>query len=302
VKENKMPTTEEVERAYHSLPTTAIVEAYFQGTDSIRHFIVKVVEPLLMGQLELDDRQTAIVGTFYRIVAWLKALGELNCLAHYQAVASGSRALFELLLDIKLIQSDATGKLVKMFHAFPQVEKFRSASKLVSYCDRSNNTRIDCTNQREFIELENNMTIDSLVVECWGTNNKGKPKWPTHWSGQTVAERAERLGPYYEEFYIEFYSFLSWHIHSGSTGYAGQSRETMESAFGLIHHTIQKVVLDATEICAEEMEIDKVENLTKPFKSIIEDLRTTTDQILVQKYSELNNQQSTSMGEGNEGQ
>lgn len=166
---------------------------------------------------------------------------------------------------------------------------------MVSYCDRTNNTKIECTNQRKFVDgAAKEAAIDSLVIQHWGITKKGKPRWPDHWSGQTVAERAEKLGPDYEELYVELYPFLSWHIHSGSTGYAGLKAETLESAFGLMHSTIQKVVLDATEICAEEMKIDKIDNLAKGFRSTIDDLRKSTDQILAQRYADLLKQQSPS--------
>jgi hypothetical protein len=250
------------------------------------------MEPVLIGQVNLDDRQTAIVGTYFRIVGWLKALAELNSPSHWQAVASAARSLFELSLDIKLIQSDATGELVRKFHTFPEVEKYRAAQKLVSYCDRTNNTKIECANQRKFIDgTAKESAINSLIAQYWGTDKKGKPSWPQHWSGLTVASRATKLGPHYEELYIEVYPFLSWHIHSGSTGYAGQKPETLELSFGMMHGTIQEVVLDATEICAEEMKIDKIDNLAKPFKQLIEDLRKSTDQILVQKHVEFLGQQ-----------
>ncbi len=290
-----MPTTDEIKKAYQSLPTSSIVEAYFQGTDSIRHFVVSVIEPVLTGQLKFDDRQTAIVGTYYRIVGWLKALGELNSLPHYQAVAAGARSLFELLLDIKLIQSDTTGELAKKFHAFPEVEKYRVAINLISYCNMNNNTRIECTNQRNFVDgVTKKAAIESLIIQHWGRNKKNKPIWPDHWSGLNIAQRAEKLGQDYKELYVEFFPFLSWHIHSGSTGYAGLKPETLESAFGLMHHMIQRVVLDATEICAEEIKLDKIDNLEKSFKLIIDDLRKTTEQILLQKQAELLKQQGKS--------
>ncbi len=279
----------EIEEAYRGICTSSKVEAFYQGTDKIRHFIVSVIEPILCGQLELDERETAIVGTYYRIVAWLKALGDLNSSSHYQAVASGARSLFELLLDLRLITSDESGKNINKFHAFPEVEKYRSAKNLVSYCDETNNHTIDCTNQRIYIgDVTKEETIKAIILEYWGKNKKGELKWPFHWSGLSVEQRAKQIGPNYYLLYLEFYPFLSWHIHAGSTGYAGLSPETMETIFGLMHSMIQRVVLESTEICTKEMKIDLIDNLELPIEEIIHELKQTTDNIIVEKYNELN--------------
>ena len=52
-----------------------------------------------------------------------------------------------------------------------------------------------------------------------------------------------------------------------------------------MHGTIQKLVLEATEICANEMKIDKMDNLAKDFGSSIEELRKGTDRIIEEKYT-----------------
>ena len=281
-----MSKSNEINKNHQELPISSIVEALFQGTDDIRHFIVSVMEPILLGQLNLTDRQLAIVGSYYRIVGWLKVLRELNSPAHYQAVSSSARSIFELMLDIKLIHSDTSDNLVKKFHAFPEIEKYRAAKNLVSYCEKTNNNKIQYSNQKKFIDGdEKSIAIESLVIKLWGTNSKGKPNWPKHWSGKNIYERANDLGPDVKDLYMEFYPFLSWHIHSGSTGYAGMPKETLEAAFGLMHGMIQKVVIDTTEICAKEMKIDKIDNLEKPFNEMISDLRKKTVEIISQKQT-----------------
>lgn len=96
------------------------------------------------------------------------------------------------------------------------------------------------------------------------------------------------LGPQYEELYIELYPFLSWHIHSGSTGYASLSADTFESAFGLMHSAIQRICLEATEICAHEMKIDRLDNLNMSLKSKMDELRHSTSRILHERQDKLN--------------
>jgi hypothetical protein len=279
-----MSQPEDLTNKSEALPLSSIVEAYFQGTQSIQNFVVNVMLPVLRGQLGRTAREDAIVGTYYRIVGWLNALAELDSISHYQAVASGARSLFELLLDIKLIQSDSTGELLGKFDAFPQVERYRSANRLIEYCDRTGNTKIDCTNQRLFVGgVARKTEMDSIVERRWGRNSGGKLKYPKHWSGLSVPNRAQKLGSEYEALYFEFYPFLSWHMHSGSTGYAELKPETIEAAFGLMHGVIQRVALEATEVCAREMKMDKIHNLAADFTTEINELRNTTNKILLRK-------------------
>jgi hypothetical protein len=88
------------------------------------------------------------------------------------------------------------------------------------------------------------------------------------------------------------YPFLSWHIHSGSTGYSGLSEEALESSFGLMHNIAQKVFLEATTVCAEEMKIDVA---IRDFRRIIEELSVSTGKHLVDRQIEFIKSQSRSM-------
>lgn len=278
-----MVTYDEIEKADVSqLPVRTRVEAFYKGTEKISRFTESVMLPLLKGQLNLSDKEKAIVGTYYRMYAWLRSMVTLNSRIHFQGAAVATRALIELLIDIKTIIADKTGDLVEKFHAFPEVEKFRFAKHLVFFKDtHSGISDIDISLQRAFINKPGKkQDIEKIVIKYWGRNKKGKPNYPRHWTGKDIKKRAEDLGFKYEELYIKCFPFLSWYVHSGSTGYAGFSEEAIDACFGLSHSIAQEIFLEGTLACAQEMKISEAIN---KFYKFVEDLRLTPGSFLVQE-------------------
>lgn len=277
-----MVTFEEIEEAdVADLPTRTRVEAFYKGTDAISKFAESVMIPLLKGQISLNDKEKAIVGTYYRMYAWIRSIIAMNSRIHFQGAAAAARSLFELFLDIKALATDKTGELVGRFHAFPEIEKFRVAESLVSFCNyHPNDTKLDDSHQRIFINKPGRpQNLDQTIIQYWG-KRRGKPNRPRHWTGKDVRERARDLGVGYEEMYVQAYPLLSWYIHSGSTGYAGLNAQAIEACFGISHSIAQKVFLEATVICSQEMKISLGVNW---FHKAIADLRLTPGKVLVEE-------------------
>jgi len=278
-----MVTLDEIEKAdVADLPISKRVEAFFRGTDALYNFAKSVIITVLRGQFNLNDREKAIAGTYYRMYGWVSSMAELNHRIHFQGAAAAARALFELLLDLKILSSDTTSDSVEKFHAFPEVEKFRVAEKLISFCDsHPNATEIDTKHQRNFLNTQGRKEkVENTIIKHWGTTKSGKPKRPDHWTGKKIPERVHNLGSEYEELYFEAYPRLSWYIHSGSTGYVGLDEEALEACFGISHVIAQKVFLEATLICAREM---KISQAVEGLHNILEDLRLTPGKVIVQE-------------------
>lgn len=274
---------DEIEKADVSdLPMRKRVEAFFKGTAAFSKFAESKIIPVLSGQLNLNDRERAISGTFYRMYGWVRSMVVMNHRIHFQGAAAVSRALFELLLDMKILGRDKTSESVERFHAFPEVAKFHVAQKLVSFCDNHPNAiNKDVTHQRNFIDSPGKkQNIDKIIVKHWGTTNKGDPKRPKHWTGKNVLERARDLGLEYEELYNDVYPLLSWHIHSGSTGYVGLRAETLEAIFGRSHIIAQKTFSEGILICAEELKISYV---VEDIRGILDDLRLTPGKVIIEE-------------------
>ena len=257
-------------------------EAFYKGTVEVSKFAQSVMIPLLASLIKLNDRERAIFGTYYRMYLWIRPMAGMNSRTYYQATAAAARALFELLLDMKILTTDKTGELVEKFHAFPDVEKFRVADNLVSFCESHPDITIpNVAHRRTFINKPGTrQSVDQTIIKYWGIGKKGKPKRPKHWTGKNVPSRAHGLGLQYEELYFRLYPVLCWNIHSGSTSYAGFSVDGLDACFGVCHSVAQEAFLDATLICAQEMKISKVLDW---LPNVIADLRQTPARVLTEK-------------------
>lgn len=278
-----MVTFDELEKADVSdLPIKKRVEAFYKGTEAVSKFAESVMIPVLRGQLNLTDREQALVGTYYRMYAWIRSMVVMNGPIHFQGAAAASRSLFELLLDLKILATDKSSDSVDKFHAFPEVEKYRVAKNLVSFAAAHPRTTIHAIKkQSNFVNAPGRkQSIDASITKHWGTTGKRKPKHPKHWTGRSVRERARKLAQRYEELYLEVYPLYSWYSHSGSTGYAGLDEKALEACFGLSHRVAQKTFLEATLICAQKM---RISSAIEGLRDILDDLRLTPGKVIVEE-------------------
>lgn len=267
-------------------PLKKKVEAFLDGTRHCAKFAEEMIIPPLRGQLNLRVREQAVTGTYYRMYAWMKTLAVLNDAVHYQAVASAARTLFELLLDLKILTEDTTGDAISRFLAFPELEKFRVATKVTEFREANPGLAdVGPAPMRAFLDEPGRADRVNLQRSTYyGVDKKkGKPIHPRHWTGKDIAQRARDAGKQYESWYNELYSGLSWHMHSGSVGYEGLSEDGMHALFGLAHRHIQLFFLQGTVMCAKAMSLNKA---IEGFPDFIERLEKLPGEIMVREQLE----------------
>jgi hypothetical protein len=240
------------------LPLAEQVKAFAESSEHVRFLAADVINPLLQAAMATGstDREKAVVGCYYRAYAWMFTLAILREPIHFQAVAAGARSLFELWVDLKLLLGDPAGRAVERYHAFPRVERFRAAQKIVEFSDTHPAAKIDCTRQRTLVDdPTKQQEIASLVVKLWGKDKKRHPRYLRHWSGQDLPARIPPGETEMEQIYNEQYPLLSWYVHSGSAGYAGLDDNALRCCFALSHTIAQRASLVSLELVAREMKI-----------------------------------------------
>lgn len=213
-----------------------IAQAFFSATENIDRFGREIILPQLMGLLKPNPLDQAVTTTFGRMHAWMETLGKLNDPMHYQAVSTGARSLFELLMDLALLLSDQNGERLNRFLWFPEVEKYRVATTLdrvLRQCPDPEDLDPD-TFSAFLAGPGRSQAVAHLRRKGWNGNS------PRHWSGEKVKDRAALLGGDYTRLYDRLYAELSWHIHAGAVGTAGVSRDGFH-AFILTAHRHSQV-------------------------------------------------------------
>jgi hypothetical protein len=260
-----------------------LVSSYYDGLRKCVDFVQTQIIPVLNGQLNLCQQEEAILGIFYRMHVLGSSLTRLNNKLDFSAVATIARTMFELLLDIKILASPSlTSNELERFRAFSGVERFRKSSNLlklqVQHPGIEKDSIFDDSIRKQFVESPGRQgAVESQVVSLWG-KNKNKPKWPDHWTGSSVRDRAKLFGPFYEQEYLEIYSLLSWFVHSGNAGYAGLSESSLEWVYGISMNISRKMYIEALEMCAKTFSLNHTIN---GFSQVIESLKNAPEKILI---------------------
>jgi hypothetical protein len=266
-------------------PLEKQVNAFYSASILAAKFAEDMIIPVLRGQLGLSPREGAITGTYFRMYAWMKTLEVLNSSMHYQAVTSAARTLFESMLDLKILIEDTTGAQIQRFLAFPTAEKYRVAKKLLAFHDANPGVSDRETGaMRAFVDAPGKAAEVELLRQAnWGVDRHGKPIRPKHWTGKNMDERARDAGKQYETWYVELWSMLSWHMHSGSVGYVGLSESGMHALFGKSHRHAQLFFLNGTVMCAKAMKVSKA---IDGFSDFIGRLETMPGEIMLKEQLE----------------
>ncbi len=263
-----------------------LIESYYSAIYEAVDFVEVKLVPVLKTQINPNNQEVALLGTFYRILLLAKGILSLNDRQHFQLVVSACRTIFELLIDLHQIAMDTSGQLVSQFTAFAEVERFRVAKKLASH-----SAKVGATNSISLMDIQHATTytadstrianIEAKVRSLWGSDKKNNPNWPeSHWSGINLRIRASQVGQYYETLYLQLYSFASWYIHSGSAGYAGFNPDQFGRILGMSVEVSRIMFLDSIKTIAKVFHLNKA---LEEFKPIMEFLKAAPKEIFISK-------------------
>lgn len=187
-------------------------ERFFTVVKSINLFDQKEVRGVVGGLVAKDDRDHCFTGIYYRAKANVESLLSLKYVKDFQASIMLARSLFELAVDVKLI--DVIQDAVKKIAAFSEVEKLKAARRIVDFKIAHPDPIFPSTVHADFIK-NNAARIEAEQNILWpGAKKVG------HWSGLDLRSRAILLKTPFDEIYDVKYAQLSWYTHAaGLTGF-----------------------------------------------------------------------------------
>jgi len=234
-----------------------ITERFFTVVKSLNEFDKAEVRGVIQTLVATKERDICFTGNYYRGVANVETLLSLKNVRDFQAVAMLTRTLFELAVEIRLINvvPDSVPKIL----AFTEVEKLRSAKRIVGFKTANPTAQVDATIYEQYV-LSEGARIDSARVSLWpGIKNSDL----RHWTARNLAERVELLKTPFEELYAVNYPQLSLYVHSGMTGIVNLQKESFRTLAGVAFTVVLQSYMILLGAVIDEFRISAVSEKIK---------------------------------------
>jgi hypothetical protein len=243
--------------------STAFVEAFYSAVQLVVEYMRKSND-MILGVLSKDDdtkiRDHALQGLWLRAFAWMQSLETLNHTKHFQAIASGNRALLEITVDLILLHCDKSNESPSKLHWWAQSEKLKAATSIVGFFTKANVAIPDEFKAQEIFYNNQKAGIEMVRKQLWGIDDH-----PRRWTGNRDLSRdvedadrllgtaiTEDLGMSLLEYYRTEYRRMNWQIHSGVAAFGNIRPE----GFNLMCAMSLKWSADLAMLCTKIALID----------------------------------------------
>ncbi len=213
-------------------------------------------------------REFAIIATYLRTLAHVGSLIRLNDPSHFQAASMVARAIFELAVDIRLI--DRIDDAPARYDAFSKVERLRVARRIVAFHAPTPEHVSDPPESaaepmepkwvHEKFIADNATEIDALAKKFWPKQFE-KNKAVSHWSGKDLRQRAILLGDPFDEIYDVEYAELSWYVHPGVGVIATFDKEIYPVICGKAYGIAIRCYFQTLRFMIDELRLREYDNL-----------------------------------------
>jgi len=226
------------------------VERFFTVIKSLNEFDQLEVRGMIQTLLSRSRRDLCFLGSYYRAVGNIESTLSLKALRDFQAIAMLARSLFEIAVDITLAAQtpDCETKII----AFVDLEKLRSARKIVEFKTANPVVNVDATTYQDFID-NNTSRIATEAKALWPRNYQNV----AHWSALKLEKRIETLGAPFTQIYAVNYPQLSWYVHSGMTGILNLEKDSFRMLAGVAFTIIAESYMLVLAAVIKYFQIDK---------------------------------------------
>jgi hypothetical protein len=270
------PDSTSVNDALRALtPNTAfdrveIAERFFTVIKSLNEFDKAEIRGVIQTLISPTQREMCFIGNYYRGVGNVETLLSLKSVRDFQAIAMLARSLFELAVDIRLINivPDSVTKML----TFSDVEKLRSARRIAAFKTTHPSAQVEAAIYEEYI-ANNGARIDAERAALWpGVKNSDL----RHWAGLNLPKRVELLKAPFNELHAVNYPQLSLYVHSGMTGIVNLEKESFRALAAVAFSVVLQSYMVLMTAMIDEFRISRANDKVKD-KMILANMLPFTD-------------------------
>ena len=191
---------------------------YSSVLNSTYQFDMELVRPVVGGLLSPNLLEECRSLLYIRFNNNVGSMLELKHVAHFQALGMLARALYELAVDIQLLNIEPRAAI--LMRAYLDVEKLKACRSSIAFSKQQGTA--PSAIQEAFIQ-NNETRIETLAAQLWPKQQLSRL---SHWTGDNLPARVKRLSIEMQGMYAYSYKQMSWTAHSGLQGSYGLSKET----------------------------------------------------------------------------
>jgi len=197
-------------------PDPAIKEAasntdrFYTQVKSLHNFDNMEVQCVINNLLSETQEEGCHLATYIRTRGNVDTLLLLQDPKHVQAIAMIARALFELSVEARLLET-IPNAWIKITHR-AEVQKLRLANKIIEFKKANDTVTTDTAIYQNYVDRET-ARITAVQKSLWPGVKK-----VAHWSGMNLADRCAFLKAPFDQIYNEDYPRVSWYAHPGLAG------------------------------------------------------------------------------------
>jgi hypothetical protein len=164
-------------------------DRFYTQVKSVNKFDELEVKPVIDGLLSTKEEEICFIGTYHRARCHVDTALLLQNVRHFQAAAMIARSLFELAVDMRLLEIVPLGWM-KML-AFVDVERLRCANKIVAF-GGSNAAFADVSACKALI-ADRRKAIDTKRQALWPNLKKVELVWSSDGVARQATRRTVRI-------------------------------------------------------------------------------------------------------------
>ncbi len=194
----------------------ALGTAFFEDCKTVNEFMREKVRPLVQRFADQGQEHGTVHGAFLRAHAWLGTFEKLNQPSDFQAVIAGTRAVFEITVDLALLHYDRANLPVAKMVAWERSAKLKAAER-TRRCYENRQLPEHLHERVAFIDRESTR-IQEERARVWP--GRSPTSHPDRWTARPLeadAMAADGFGPFgFRDFYDDRFAQLCWGTHGSS--------------------------------------------------------------------------------------
>jgi len=185
----------------------------------VARFMRGRLRPVIKLPTEPSQREVIIQDIFLRSLCWIETLARLNKPQDFQGVATCTRSLLEMCVDVVFIAHDDTGQLTAKMYDWAKSAKFQTSKSIVEFYKKRGEKVPEIQEDLERYFKENKESIVPIRNMHWDGDHQ--QRWTGRWLGADCQQADEleptcisaELGKSLAELHIAQIGRLNWLVH-----------------------------------------------------------------------------------------